>query len=126
MQRSNRDILLQERSPEKKIFPGRYDTSAAFHVIFGETYAEAATREVKEETGVSTELRYLGKFTHHDPPEHQIVAVFFGASDDQVKIERTEAIGAVFYSKQEVDRIVASGKITPWLRDGWKIARDTV
>jgi hypothetical protein len=49
-----------------------------------------------------------------------------GASDDQVKIDRAEAIGAGFYSKREIDRIVTTEKITPWLRDGWKIARETV
>ncbi len=41
-----------------------------------------------------------------------------------MKIDEGEASGAHFYSPEEVDRIVASQRITPWLRDGWKLARD--
>jgi isopentenyldiphosphate isomerase len=126
LQRLDREILIQHRSPRKTIFPGCYDASAAFHIAFGETYAEAADRELEEETGISTELRYIGKFKHHDPPELQLVAVFIGASDRPVKIDRSEASDAVFCSKQEVERIVAFEKITPWFRDGWKIVRDLV
>jgi len=74
----------------KEIFPNCYDASAAFHVTFGETYADAAHRELKEETGISTELRYVAKFKHHDSPEHQFVAVFIGVSDSPVKIDRSK------------------------------------
>ena len=108
------------------MFPSCYDASAAYHVTFGETYVEAGNRELKEETGISTELRYAGKFVHHDPPEHQFVAAFIGTSDNPLRIDLSEASDAVFRSKQEVERIVASEKITPWLRDGWKIVRDLV
>jgi len=104
----------------KEIFPNCYDASAAFHVTFGETYADAAHRELKEETGISTELRYVGKFKHHDSPEHQFVAVFIGVSDSPVKIDRSESTEAVFCSKKEVDKIVTSERVTPWLREGWK------
>ena len=121
LQRSSREILIQYRSSRKTIFPSCYDASAAFHVTFGETYADAASRELKEETGVSTELRNVGKFKHHDSPEHQFVAVFIGASDSPIKIDRSEASDAAFYSKKEVDRIVVSESVTPWLRHGWKI-----
>jgi len=120
LQRSNRDILIQRRSPRKTIFPNCYDASAAFHVTFGETYSEAAVRELREEIGISTQLRYVGKFKHHDPPEHQFVAIFIGASDLPVKIDHSEAEDAIFCSTGEVERIVACESITPWLRDGWK------
>ena len=126
LQRLDHKILIQHRSRSKTIFPNRYDTSAAFHVTFGETYAEAAYRELKEETGISTELRYVGKFKHYDPPERQFVAVFTGTSSNPVKIDLSEASEAVFCSKQEVERIVASKSVTPWLRDGWKMVRDLV
>jgi isopentenyldiphosphate isomerase len=81
---------------------------------------------LKEETGISTELRYVGKFKHYDPPEHQFVAVFIGTSSNSVKIDLSEASEAVFCSKQEVERIVASESATPWLRDGWRIVKDLV
>ncbi len=117
-------ILIQNRSPSKRIFPSCYDCSCAFHVTFGESYDEAAKRELREETGITGVLEYLGKFSHYDPPENQIVAVFKCQSHEQIVIDQTEATGANFYSRNEVDRIVALEEVTPWLRDGWKLARD--
>lgn len=45
-------ILLQKRSMSKDLYPGRYTTSCSGHVDSGETYDEAAVRELREETGV--------------------------------------------------------------------------
>lgn len=123
LEQSEGRILIQHRSRSKRIFPDRYDASAAFHVTFGETYEQAAVRELKEETGVSAPVRFLGKFTHHDPPEHQIVAVFSASSDATIQVDPTESTGFEFRTKAEVDRIVREGRITPWLRDGWPLAR---
>ncbi|RLJ06897.1 MAG: hydrolase [Candidatus Aenigmatarchaeota archaeon] len=48
-------ILLQKRSERKDIFPGRFDVSCAGHVKSGETYEEAAIRELKEELGIEAD-----------------------------------------------------------------------
>lgn len=117
-------VLIQHRSPSKRIFPDRFDCSAAFHVTFGETYEAAAERELGEETGVSAAVQWVGKFTHHDPPEHQIVAVFTASSDARVRIDTSESSGYEFRTKSEVDTILARGRVTPWLRDSWPLVRD--
>ena len=79
--RSDGKILIQYRNKEKETYPDCYDASSSFHVTFGESYEEAARRELGEETGVDAPLEYLTKFTHHDPPENEIVAVFACYSD---------------------------------------------
>lgn len=124
--RSDDRILLQHRSNLKAIFPDRHDCSSAFHVTFGESYQQAAERELKEETGIFARPIYVGKFLHCDPPENQIVGVFLCKSDEPVRIDEKEASGANFYSKDEIDKMVAQGRVTPWLRDGWKLARDKI
>lgn len=124
LKRSDGGILIQHRSPSKRIFPDRYDCSAAFHVTFGETYEAAAERELKEEAGVSAPVQWAGKFTHHDPPEHQIVGVFTTFSDAPIHIDPSESTGHEFRTKPEVDDIVAGGHVTPWLRDGWPLVRN--
>ena len=45
-------IYLQKRSFEKSEHPGKWDSSASGHVDSGETYQEAAARELEEEIGV--------------------------------------------------------------------------
>ena len=124
--RSDGRVLIQHRSPSKEIFPDCHDTSCAFHVTYGESYEDAAERELIEETGVSAPLKYLGKFSHHDIPERQMVAVFSCTSDKQVILDKSEATGGEFRTKEEIDEIVASRKTTPWLRDGWKMARNQI
>src|SRR5260370_42126101 len=66
--RSDGKILLQRRSPNNKIFPNCWDSSSSFHVTFGESYEQAARRELREETAVSALFEYLGKFWCHVPP----------------------------------------------------------
>jgi isopentenyldiphosphate isomerase len=45
------ELVLQKRSANKDVWPGRFDASAAGHVRFGETRAEVL-REVDEELGL--------------------------------------------------------------------------
>jgi NADH pyrophosphatase NudC (nudix superfamily) len=94
-------------------------------VTFGESYEDAAKRELIEEAGISASLRYLGKFTHYDPPENEMVAVFACNSDEPVLISKEESSGAQFCTKEEVDTIIAL-ESAPWLRDGWKLARNKI
>jgi len=47
-----RRIYLQKRSFEKLEHPGKWDSSASGHVESGESYREAAGRELEEEIGV--------------------------------------------------------------------------
>jgi isopentenyl-diphosphate Delta-isomerase len=122
--RSGGKILLQHRSPNKTIFPDCWDSSSSFHVTFGESYEQAAKRELEEETGISAALTYLGKFSYHIPPENEIVAVFSSKSDDPIRIDPAESAGASFHTREEVNVIVASEKVAPWLRKGWKILAD--
>ena len=79
-----------------------------------------------EETGVTAPLEFLTKFTHHDPPENQIVTVFRCRSDTAVIIDSAESSGAIFCTKEEVDKIVESMNPSPWLKAAWKLVRDRV
>jgi 16S rRNA (adenine1518-N6/adenine1519-N6)-dimethyltransferase len=56
-------LLVQKRSLQKELFPGRWDNSAAGHVDAGETYEQAALRELHEELGLEgVELQFLGDY----------------------------------------------------------------
>lgn len=115
------NVLIQHRSPLKKTFPDCYDASSTFHFAFGETYDDGTSRELFEETGVRPKINFVGKFIHHDPPEHQIVVVYYAKTDMPIKVDPNETPEAWFLPKSEVDRIVQEERITPWFRDGWKM-----
>lgn len=62
--RSGIEILLQHRAARKDVWPLRFDASAAGHIRFGESMAEAA-REVREELGIQVELSDLIPLGRH-------------------------------------------------------------
>lgn len=60
---SKGEVLLQLRDPNKDIYPGTWDISAAGHVSAGETPEQTAVRETIEELGLQLtpeELRFVG------------------------------------------------------------------
>src|SRR4051794_21443317 len=58
------EILLQHRAARKDVWPLRFDASAAGHIRFGESLAEAA-REVREELGIQVELSDMVSLGRH-------------------------------------------------------------
>lgn len=48
----NGNVLLQKRVDTKKTYPGCWDTSAGGNISYGESYDDAAARELSEEVGI--------------------------------------------------------------------------
>lgn len=72
-------ILIQKRSILKTRHPRKWDTSAAGHVDPGESYEEAATRELHEELGIPPELVKLNKcfkLAPSEQTEHEFIWVY--------------------------------------------------
>lgn len=59
------EILLQQRSRKKDIFPLLWDVSAAGHIDAGEPMEHAAIREVEEELGLQLKPEELTKIGVH-------------------------------------------------------------
>ncbi len=53
------EILFQKRAADKDTYPGLLDASAGGHVEPGESYEEAALKELKEETGLKADFNDL-------------------------------------------------------------------
>jgi isopentenyldiphosphate isomerase len=114
-------VFITKRTSKKKTFPSCYDSSVSFHVTYGETYRDSAKRETEEEIKIKAPLKFIGKFIHNDPPEYQIVSVFLCKSDDKPVIGIEEFSEGKFYPINNVEKIIKNEKITPWLREGWKV-----
>lgn len=61
---SDGHVVLQRRAPEKDVWPNRFDASAAGHVRFGETVAQAS-REIEEELGLEVDVGDLVRVMQH-------------------------------------------------------------
>ncbi|RNC86394.1 MAG: NUDIX domain-containing protein [Winogradskyella sp.] len=63
----NGEIVLQQRSKKKKIYPLLWDVSVAGHIDAGESFETAAIRECQEEIGLDlteSELIKIGTHLH--------------------------------------------------------------
>lgn len=59
---SQKEILLQLRSKQKKLYPNLWDVTAAGHIEASEEPIEAAIRETKEELGLNIKKENLNFF----------------------------------------------------------------
>lgn len=100
-------IFIQQRAKTKKTFPGVYDAGSTFHIVYGESYKEAAERELFEETGIKGSLKLLSKFLHKDPPEYQIAVVFSCHSDETITLDPEEAASGEWMDVEQVDKVIS-------------------
>jgi isopentenyldiphosphate isomerase len=59
-------ILIHRRSEHLSRFPGHYEVAVGGAVNVGESYQDAAARELAEELGVQASVRFLLKFLNRD------------------------------------------------------------
>jgi isopentenyl-diphosphate Delta-isomerase len=74
-------LYLQLRSAAKDTHPGKWTTSASGHVDPGESYEQAARRELKEELGLECPLSYLGKLGAQPATDNEFAAVYWALAD---------------------------------------------
>ena len=100
----NEKILLQKRSPNKKVFPNLWDISVAGHVGSGEEILDAAVREVYEEIGLSLQkedLTKIGTRIHQvshpngiqDNEFHHVYIAELKVPIDQLSVQEEEVAG---------------------------------
>ncbi len=96
-------LFLQLRSPTKDVQPNRWDTSVGGHVDAGETYEQAARREMREELGIDdAEIEPLYRYLHRNEYESEMVATFRAVWDGAVRIDRSEITEGRFWSLAEI------------------------
>ena len=70
-------LLLQKRSMQKRVAPGRWDTSVGGHVDFGESPKTAMYREMKEELGIRpAQPQFAYKYIHANDFESEMVFTY--------------------------------------------------
>jgi isopentenyl-diphosphate Delta-isomerase len=110
--------LLQIRSSRDAWHPGLWTISSTGHVGKGETYQDAAQRELFEELGIRDNLAYVKKYLL--PPisgagiiEHEWVCLFTSRTDQTCKVDPDEVEGVREMSDSELRKLIADGPLTP-------------
>lgn len=113
------EVFLQIRSLKKSYLPGYYCTSAGGHVQAGETYVQAARRELYEELGITSRLRLVYRFLYTDNNHKRYISVFIAITDKkEVSFLDGEVMEGKFMSLPKAASLIRKGsKIHPQLKE---------
>ena len=96
------EVFLQKRSIWKDMHPGRWDSSTSGHVAPGESYEQAAHRELREEIGIDCQLAPIGKLPCSPVTGWEFVAVFRGRHEGPFSLAPLEIETAAFFPLDQV------------------------
>jgi isopentenyldiphosphate isomerase len=99
---NNGELLLQKRSANKDVAPGKWDTSVGGHVEPGEELRNAALREMEEELGISANPEFLYSYIHSNPYETEIVYTFTCKHDGSITFNAGEIDIVRFWTIEEI------------------------
>ncbi len=115
------EYFLQKRAMTKDVQPGKWDSSVGGHVAIGETYEQAAPRELQEELGVepadATALRHAHDFIWRSPTETEHVRTYLLDHEGPFTLPPDEIDDGRFWSVEEIRSAVGTGVLTPNLEE---------
>jgi len=110
----NGKILITQRSHQRPHAPGQWEIITG-HVDQGETFQEAAKREVKEEVGLTVDVlepfNTFHFFSDHDKVEHQGVSFVCKYLGGEVKLDKNEQIDFKWATPAEAVKLITDKSI---------------
>jgi isopentenyldiphosphate isomerase len=103
-------LLLQKRSLNKDVAPGKWDTSVGGHLNVGEDPLRAAKREMEEELGISLgEQRFLYSYIHTNSYETELVYTYECLHEAEIFLNPDEIDEVKFWSLGEINENLGKG-----------------
>lgn len=119
------ELLLQKRSMRKDVQPGKWDTSVGGHLDPGETYPEAARREMEEELGIrDIPLSFLYHSRIRNEFESENVATYLASYAGEIRFEPDEIDEVRFWSPEEIEEMLGTGTFTPNFEEEWEMFKE--
>lgn len=107
-------ILLQKRGATLPYCPNHWATAACGHVSSGEDYLISGARELQEEIGIQTPLRFVAApiYTMADRPYFKKrLGVLTGASEGPFVTSEREVSEVRWFSPEEIDTMVEKNEL---------------
>ncbi len=100
-------LYLQRRSAAKDTYPLYWTSSASGHVDPGESYHQAAVRELHEELGLELELRPVGRIPAGQATDHEFTEVFWAVSAAAPVPDPAEIMEGRFFTWPQAQALAA-------------------
>jgi isopentenyldiphosphate isomerase/intracellular septation protein A len=110
----NKAILLQKRSAQKLIQPGRWDTAVGGHISAGETLEMALKKEALEELGLEKFKAELHKvYTWESEVEKELVYLFITHDSIELQVHNKEVTEVRYWTGKQIEKQIGKGVFTP-------------
>ena len=124
-------LLLQQRAPDKRLWPEFWSNSCCSHPRRGETMDGAIHRRLQQELGLSATLNFAYKFEYRAPfgdlgTEHELCWGYIGVTSAEPVVNTTEIMSWRCVAPAELSRDIAAHpeRYTPWLKMEWERLTD--
>jgi len=122
---NQKQLLIQQRSKLKMLWPLYWSNACCSHPRLNENLVESSKRRLKEECGISCDLKKLYKFQYSarykdKGSENEICSVFIGrlANEQDILINPKEIANFKWINMDELKKDIKenSNKYTPWFK----------
>ena len=119
------EVYLQQRSRWKDRHPLKWDSSAAGHVAAGESYDEAARRELEEELSMNVPLGKIFKLPASARTDQEFIWLYHGELRGDPIPNRSEIDTGAFFPSTVVDGWISARPedFAPGFLECWKVYR---
>ena len=120
------ELLLQQRSRTKMLWPSYWSNTCCSHPRRSETMDAAVSRRLVQELGFECPLEYLYKFKYHAQfgvvgAEREYCWVYYGRYDGAVDVNVNEIEAWRWVDVASLERELAArpDRFTPWFKMEW-------
>ena len=122
------ELLLQQRSAAKRLWPLYWSNSCCSHPRRAESMDMAIQRRLHEELGVRCALQFLFKFQYQaqwdaNAAENELCSVYIGRTHNPIQADPAEIAGLRWVSPEQLQAEMSQrrpGQFTPWFIMEWE------
>lgn len=108
-------MLIQRRAPQKKAWSGYWDVTAGGSALTGETLAQAASRELREEMGIVMQFSLPQLIL---PVKNVFDGVFLGETEERLPAFCAEEVSEVKWAAEaEIADMVCAERFLPYRKE---------
>ena len=120
------ELLLQQRSKQKRLWPGYWSNSICSHPRRGESLEIATARRLRDELNFDTALERVYQFSYTAAfgdigSENEHCHVFLGKATNELRPNESEIAAIRFVSPLDLDSELRESpqRFTPWFIQEW-------